>query len=61
MNHLLKLTCSAFFFFSSAFAIAYPTKPITMIIPQAPGGTNDIVGRAVAQRLGEQIKASVIV
>ena len=42
-------------------AANYPTKPIAMIVPQAPGGTNDVVGRIVAQKLGEVLGGSVIV
>ena len=38
---------------------SYPNKPIRMIVPQAPGGSNDIfarfIGSQVAERLGTQI------
>jgi tripartite-type tricarboxylate transporter receptor subunit TctC len=37
----------------------YPTKPVRLIIPFPPGGSNDVVGRMVAnglsQRLGQQV------
>src|SRR5689334_23077426 len=39
----------------------YPSRPVTMIVPQAPGGTNDIVGRVVSQKLAEVLQASVVV
>jgi hypothetical protein len=34
-------------------AQAYPNKPIRMVVPYSPGGATDIMGRVVAQRLGE--------
>src|SRR5450830_1344099 len=40
---------------------AYPNRPIVMVVPQAAGGTNDIVGRLVSQKLGEVLGASVVV
>ena len=61
MNRLLQLAFVTYCCVLSGLAVAYPNKPITIIVPQAPGGTNDIVGRVVAQRLGEQMKVSVIV
>ncbi|RST48515.1 tripartite tricarboxylate transporter substrate binding protein [Variovorax sp. DXTD-1] len=44
-----------------ATAQPYPSRPITLIVPQAAGGTNDIVGRLVGQKLGEVMNASVVV
>jgi tripartite-type tricarboxylate transporter receptor subunit TctC len=39
----------------------YPHKPISLVVPQAAGGTNDIVARLVAPAFGEAIGASVVV
>jgi tripartite-type tricarboxylate transporter receptor subunit TctC len=39
----------------------YPTKPIRMIIPSAPGGSNDVVGRSIATLLGERLGRQIIV
>ncbi|GAA0751152.1 tripartite tricarboxylate transporter substrate binding protein [Ideonella azotifigens] len=45
----------------TASAQAWPAKPITMIIPFPPGGTLDVVGRMLAQKLGQQLGQTVIV
>ena len=42
-------------------ADAYPSKPITLVIPYSAGGSTDILGRLIAQKLGEGMKANVIV
>jgi len=39
----------------------FPSRPIRMIIPMAPGGSNDIVGRFAAQKLSERIGQNVVV
>ena len=44
-----------------AFAQGYPAKPVVMIVPQAPGGTNDIVARLIAQELGTRLGQSFVV
>jgi len=51
MRTFLATCCLALGLSSAWAADPYPTKPITLIVPQAPGGANDIVGRALAQRL----------
>ena len=45
----------------AAFAADYPTKPITLIVPQAAGGTNDVVARIVAQKTGEVLGGTIVV
>ena len=39
----------------------YPTRPVRLIIPFPPGGSNDVVGRVIAQHLGEALGKQVIV
>lgn len=41
-------------------AQAYPTKPIRLILPFPPAGPTDIAGRAIAQKLSEQLGQTVI-
>ena len=46
---------------ATACAQAYPAKPIRIIVPYPPGGGNDIVVRAIGQKLAENFAQSVIV
>lgn len=45
----------------AAFAQAYPAKPVRVVIPWPPGGSNDVVGRLVLQKLSEWMGRQFVV
>ncbi len=64
MKGLLKLLSCALALFlapSLAWAQAYPTRPVTMIVPFAPGGPADVLGRLVGQKMAEDLGQPVII
>ena len=46
---------------ASAWAQGYPSKNVTLVVPFAPGGASDIMGRAIGQKLSEIWKQPVII
>ncbi len=50
------LLCSA-----ACHAQDFPSRPLRLVVPQAPGGGTDILGRNVAQKLGELLRQPAVV
>jgi len=42
-------------------AQTYPTKPVRMVVPYAPAGVADILGRVIAEKLGQRLGQNVVV
>ena len=47
--------------FAQTAASTYPDKPIRLVVPNAPGGTNDMIARLVAHQLELQMKQPLVV
>jgi len=46
---------------SLALGQGYPSKPVKMIVPFAPGGASDFVARIISPKLGEALGTSIVV
>lgn len=46
---------------SAAFAQTFPSKPITIVVPYAVGGTTDIVGRLISTQIGGSLGQPIVV
>jgi len=57
----LLMSCALGAGFAAAAQEKYPTKPVTVIVPQAPGGANDTVARILAAKLSENFGQQFIV
>ena len=46
---------------SPALAADYPSRPITLVVPLSVGGSTDVIGRIVAQGMGEALGQTIVV
>jgi tripartite-type tricarboxylate transporter receptor subunit TctC len=61
VSTLLTSTCLSLALATAVTAQNYPTKPVRIIVPFPPAGSNDIVARAVATPFGERLGKQVTV
>lgn len=54
------VACAAVLGTTAAFA-AYPEKPITLVVPFAPGGSSDNVARTIAPLLGQKLGQQIVI
>jgi tripartite-type tricarboxylate transporter receptor subunit TctC len=54
---LAATLCSA----TLAVAAGYPDKPITIVVPYAAGGSNDLVARVIGNQIGKELNVAVVV
>lgn len=47
--------------FGRADAQTYPTRPVTLVIPFAPGGSTSIVGRAISDKMSELLGEKIVI
>ena len=60
MKNRTRVIAGFVFFLSGTFSAAadYPSRPITLVVPYAAGGSNDSLSRVVAERMGFEIPES---
>ena len=65
MIDITRRSCVAAFLLlaaaGTAFAQPFPSKPITIVVPYAVGGTTDIVGRLISTQLGTSLGQPIVV
>ncbi len=55
------IACAGALAAGTALAQAWPTKPVTLVIPFAAGGPTDVVGRTIAISMGKSLGQTIIV
>jgi tripartite-type tricarboxylate transporter receptor subunit TctC len=62
-RHFARLACAAVVLLvaPAAFAQSYPSRQITLIVPFAPGGPADFLGRLIGLKMGEDLGQQVVV
>jgi len=58
---MLRLPLFVFCSFAAASALAWPTKPVTFIVPYPPGGGTDVIARIYQEPLSKQLGQPIVI
>lgn len=61
LRRLAGVALAAFAFTYGAAAQTYPNRTVTLIVPFAPGGPADVLGRVIGQKLSEEFGQQVVI
>jgi len=61
MIRFIKLAACAVFALASSAAMAFPEKPIVMVVPYAAGGSTDVLARLMAEAMSRDLGQQVVV
>ena len=61
MRKISRLLFAMLFLAAASAWAQYPTKPVTIVVPFPPGGSNDVFARAIAKKLSDAWKQPVVV
>ncbi len=61
MRSFRLLALASLFAVASAWAQSFPTKPVTIVVPYPPSGSNDVFARALGKRLSDAWKQPVVI
>jgi len=58
---LKTIVCAVLLASGSVHAQSWPSRPITLVVPYAPGGVVDFIGRTLGQRVAQQVGQPVVI
>src|SRR5688572_23369672 len=61
MRKISRLWIATLFLTAASAWAQYPTKPVTIVVPFPPGGSNDVFARALGKKLSDAWKQPVII